>query len=114
MARIGRIWLLVGALVVLGQTCASAETWVSAGQLQYDTDSVYVGASDGLVYFTVCMEDKCVAGTEPMVMYMRYDCDAGTESNMEAFSDHWIDAVARTGALESALCARRSSLPRRQ
>ena len=108
-----RIVALAGVFLALTQTCASAENWVDAGKLQYDADSVYVGASSGLLYFTVCMADKCVAGdADQMVMYMRYDCDAQTESNLEAFSDNWTRPVARTGDIESKLCAQRASLPR--
>jgi len=106
---------LAAVFLLLSLTSASAENWVAEGPTKYDADSVYVGASDGLVYFTACMEDKCVAGnTDQMVMYMRYDCDAGTESNMEAFEEHWIAPWPHKTDLESSLCAQRASLPRHQ
>jgi hypothetical protein len=108
-----RTMSLAAVFLLLGLTSASAENWVNAGQTQYDAESVYVGASDGLVYFTVCMQDKCVPDdTAQMIMYMRYDCDAGMESNMEAFEETWIAPSAHTGALESMLCAQRASLHR--
>jgi hypothetical protein len=107
--------LLACVVLLLTQTSASAENWVDDGKIQYDADSVYIGSSSGLVYFTICMADKCVAGDQDqMVMYMRYDCDAQMESNLEAFAENWNQPVARTGDLESKLCAQRASLPRHQ
>ncbi|HEX4301920.1 MAG TPA: hypothetical protein VHZ78_03955 [Rhizomicrobium sp.] len=107
--------LLACIVLMLTQTSALAENWIGSGETQYDTDSVYIGSSSGFLYFTLCMQDKCVAGDDvQMIMYMRYDCDTGMESNMEAFSDNWTQPVAHTGDLESKLCAQRASLPRHQ
>jgi hypothetical protein len=110
-----RLLSLAGVFVMLTMTGASAENWVGSGEMQYDTESAYIGSSSGLLYFTLCMQDKCVAGDDSqMVMFMRYDCDTGMESNLEAFEAVWTKPEAHTGDLESKLCAQRASLPRHQ
>jgi hypothetical protein len=113
-----RLLLFAGVLLMLMPACASAETWVNEGSHQYDADSVFIDPNSGLLHYTLCMEDKCVAGnTDQLTMFVRYDCGTRMESNYDPFGQTWIQPTehkVQPGDLESKLCARRASLPRHQ
>ena len=129
------VWVVAGG--TFWSSCAFAENWVVTQPnlhgmtAMYDADSAYVRVSDHLIYSLTCMDQACTLKSRNELFgpqLIRVNCVARSFSNLDngrwgvpsypskhpySFKTNEYDPESSAGLQVSALCAHKTSWPRR-